>query len=320
MKKPLFLKLINEVENELTAYMQSRVHSLHSFTGNSYIKRDDELSFSMTGTKYRKYPSLLRYLKKGKYKKIGVIGSLNSNNILSLSQVLIENNFSFQLYLLKPNKNTISSSNAFLLKLLSPNIQLVKREEWKDVFDFAEKDCDFVIPEGCFLPQTIPSLMSLGRDIERNEVEHKHKYQKIFIDSGTGISAISLILYFSILNIEKEIHVLSCTENESSFFKKLEQMKKHLELKYHEKIPTVTKYYFHRPEVGKSFGSIQKRHLDFIKEFATKEGVFLDPIYTSKLFFFAKEFLRTNESKEKNLIIHSGGGTSLLGFSHYFKD
>jgi 1-aminocyclopropane-1-carboxylate deaminase/D-cysteine desulfhydrase-like pyridoxal-dependent ACC family enzyme len=39
---------------------QSRIHSLRSFSrGRCYIKRDDELGFGISGTKVRKYLSLL---------------------------------------------------------------------------------------------------------------------------------------------------------------------------------------------------------------------------------------------------------------------
>ncbi len=56
MKKLEFLK--QQLEPLADYQLQSRTHLLKNFK-NIYIKRDDELSFGISGSKIRKYASLI---------------------------------------------------------------------------------------------------------------------------------------------------------------------------------------------------------------------------------------------------------------------
>ena len=50
------------------------------------------------------------------------------------------------------------------------------------------------------------------------------------------------------------------------------------------------------------------------KRIATEEGILTDPVYTTKLFMTAREVISSEKLKGKALIVHSGGGTGLMGF------
>lgn len=71
----------------------SRVHALTSFfqaqDTKCYVKRDDELGFSISGSKLRKYRMLLPYLRSQGYLEVVVIGSSFSNHVLGIVQLLI---------------------------------------------------------------------------------------------------------------------------------------------------------------------------------------------------------------------------------------
>ena len=70
----------------------SRVHALSDNEyPDTWIKREDESSFGISGSKKRKYASLIPFLKKNKFDCVGVIGGSNSNNVIGLVQLLIEN-------------------------------------------------------------------------------------------------------------------------------------------------------------------------------------------------------------------------------------
>ena len=80
----------------------SRVHRLASFDSQSvkcYVKRDDELGFGISGSKIRKYRSLIPWLKQEKIHEVVLIGSASSNHVLSLCQLLIENRLKPTLFL-----------------------------------------------------------------------------------------------------------------------------------------------------------------------------------------------------------------------------
>ena len=52
--------------------------------------------------------------------------------------------------------------------------------------------------------------------------------------------------------------------------------------------------------------------------YAQSEGLLTDPIYTTKLFYTAEQLIIDKKVSGNILIIHSGGGTGLLGFAEKF--
>lgn len=307
-----FLKAITPF---FTQELKSRVHQINSIQRGDlkvYIKRDDELSFSSSGSKVRKLSSLVPHILKQRPKLIGLIGSSLSHFVLALSQRCIENRLPFICYLKKPH-HPQKSGNALLLKLLNPKICWIDSQDWLHVVKKAKAECDFVIPEGGFMMEAFEGCCSLGLDILRNEKDLNISFDHIFVDAGTGLTALSLILFFSVLDPQKTIHVLSCADSKELFEEKLDQMASYLKGIY--QIPYTYKdlYTFNQPHQGKSFGSTSPSLFTYIHSFAQREGVFLDPIYSAKLFQTFETTLQ-NTISGNALLIHSGGGTSLFGF------
>lgn len=315
MEEKDFPLIIQQAVEYHSFRLMSRSHPISSFSKKDcrfFIKREDELSFGISGSKLRKYPSLIDHLKNTTYSKIGAIGSSFSNNIVGLSQLLTENNLPFHLFLLKPNAHPSFSSNAFLLSLLNPSITWVERRDWGKVEEIAAKSCDFVLPEGCFTQECLSSSLTLGLDILKNETDLNITFDHIIIDSGTGFMGILLLLFFQLMTIEKSVHIVSLADPLPLFEEKLR-----LVASWMGTTPTYP-YHFHAPATAKSFGSINQTITDFIKQFAQTDGIFLDPIYSAKAFYTFQHKILDYIDSGKCLIIHSGGGTSLFGFKDHF--
>ncbi len=310
MKPPL-----ETLSNYFLEELKSRVHPLHSLTFNglnSFVKRDDELSFSSSGSKVRKLSSLIPSIKSKKPRKVGVIGSELSHFVLALTQRLIENRIPFICYLKKAHKEQFQG-NSLLLRLLRPEIVWINSSDWGQVEPFAKKSCDLIIPEGGFLLEAWEGCCSLALDVARNEEEIGVHFDHIVVDAGSSFTAISLILFYALYPSSKIVHVVSCADSEETFKNKLEELKKQIRSKYlfEEDIPLTYKFY--RPVSGKSFGSTPQVIFNYIQKFAQTEGVLLDPLYSAKLF----QTFETSISpplKGNALVIHSGGGTSLFSF------
>ena len=69
-----------------------------------------------------------------------------------------------------------------------------------------------------------------------------------------------------------------------------------------------------------SFGAVSKNNLDFIKEFGQAEGILIDPVYNSKLFYTGFEKIKSEQLKGKILFVHSGGGLGLVGYLEMFRN
>ncbi|MHB9147296.1 MAG: pyridoxal-phosphate dependent enzyme [Candidatus Amoebophilus sp.] len=307
--------------------LHSRIHPLKFITkpaAQIYIKRDDELGFGVTGTKLRKYQSLLHYIKTRAIKHAVLIGGAYSNNIVSLSQLLIEQGVVPHLFL-RGDKPPAHKGNFLLTSLLVPtkHIYWIKRDEWEDVESrakaFAEKlpEAALVIPEGACMVESLPGALSLGADILRNQQEHNLLFDHVFIEAGTGLAAIGLILGFKIYRKTAQVHILLLAGHEAEFLKKLKSFHQYLFFNYQVKIEwdeLIQGIYFYHPNTAASFGTTNKQVFDAIIQIARHDGILTDPIYSAKLLMMAKHTILTSDIVGNILIIHSGGGLALMGF------
>ena len=60
----------------------------------------------------------------------------------------------------------------------------------------------YIVPEGSFCKEAIVGASTLALDILKNEKELGIEFDHVFVDSGTGMTAMSLIYAFHILSIK----------------------------------------------------------------------------------------------------------------------
>lgn len=295
----------------------SRIHPLPSFSGEEvsvWVKREDESGFGISGTKKRKYASLIPWILAQKFRKVIITGGENSNNVTGLVQMMHEFRIPYMLYL-KAQKDSVKKGNGALLHLLTEGkrIRWVNTEEWNAAEALAkmenpETDTLF-IPEGGSHFAAIPGLITLGLDIERNEQAKNIHFDHIFIDSGTALTSAALAYWNVAIERNTLIHVVHVAGGEADFEKQFALCNDffHTNLK-----PKGVNH--HLPVTAKSFGSVNAGVLDTVRRLALNEGLFTDPIYTAKLFMTAEEIIRKTGLSGNVLIIHTGGGTGLMGF------
>jgi len=113
--------------------LQSRIHRLRWFDRSDiWVKRDDELSFGVSGTKLRKHASIIPSLKGKGIEEVVVIGGANSNNVLSAAQTLTENNIKITPFLLGPPSQKLGNSKLFSLFVDDSEIHWISRVQWAD--------------------------------------------------------------------------------------------------------------------------------------------------------------------------------------------
>ncbi len=306
---------------------QSRVHRLPSFdtdTCSCYVKRDDELGFGISGTKVRKYRSLLPFLLKERFDEVIVIGGVNSNNVLGLVQLLIENRIAPRLFLRgDPSRPTVG--NGFLTRMLVSEsvVRWLSREEWTHVEELAHQYAReqetlgrrvFVVPEGASCEQSLAGSLTLALDIQRNEEQVAHPLEHIFIDAGTGLSAIGLLLGLAYTKASNHTHVLLLADDEAAFLERLKSFHDLFEKSIAQPCPMPHRFTLYHPENAPSFGSTNARVWQEIRDVARCEGFFLDPIYSAKLFVEARRILTQQHLVGHSLLVHGGGALALAGF------
>jgi 1-aminocyclopropane-1-carboxylate deaminase/D-cysteine desulfhydrase-like pyridoxal-dependent ACC family enzyme len=299
--------------------LHSRAHPMQE--KGWYVKRDDELGFSISGSKLRKYASILPFIKKTG-KPIALVGSFSSNHILSFLQLVKQENIPYQLFLEKTHG---TKGNAFFLSLLLKeneviwvdHVPLVLEKSWTGAL---EQQCaqEFLwIPMGGCMKEALMGALTLALDLLENERELGVFFDHVFVDAGTGMSAIALILGMSYLRRNLSIHVVSIAGNKEEFTRNL--------LYFHGVLQellgasfSILNFEVHELFTAKSFGSWNASVRDFIKKTAEKEGIFLDPVYTAKLLMRAKQVVSIENLKGNIVWVHSGGALSLAGFQELF--
>lgn len=301
--------------------LHSRIHRIPSYETEItkvWVKREDELGFGVSGCKKRKYLSLLPFIITQKFTKIALIGGENSNHLQAFLQLLNEKKISSLLFL-KKQHNPSPKGNSFLLKLLanSSNIHYVKPEDWNRVGEVAKETMEllgekpyFIVPEGGSCMQSIQGLSTLMVDIVQNESENDVFFQHIFIDAGTSLTAAVLGFLNAHLARQTQVHVVHIAGDAQLFEAQWKMCNA-----FFMKELLIQNVRHHSPSTAKSFGSVNAAIWAEISKLAQEEGLLCDPIYTAKLFYTAKKVIQNEKLEGNILIIHSGGGTGLMGFA-----
>jgi len=312
------------IKTHVETIPHSRVHSLKTFGEAFFVKRDDELSFGVSGSKLRKYASLLPFLKKKGVKEAILSGNPFSNHILSLTQLLIENSITPTLFLLKNREMFPHTGNFLLLSLFveENKIQWVPESDWphlEEILDEYRKQTphSYIIPPGALMAEALPGALTLSLDIHSNEEDLGHEFSHIFIEAGTGLSAIALILGLATLGRDTKVHVLLLADSHLEFVRKVEEFRSIFNTLSgcdlsQEKVES--QFEIHMPSLAQSFGSTNARIFEEIRTIARNEGFLTDPIYSAKLFLESRQIIKNNCIKGPTLLIHSGGGLTLMGF------
>lgn len=306
--------------------LKSRVHKLLHLENNLYIKRDDELSYAVSGSKFRKYASLLPHLKKIPNKKFIIIGGARSNNVIGLSLMMLENNLDFELVLLGSEDLKVNG-NSYLLKFTVPakKIHWIQTANWQNINEIVRnelfpncKNC-VIIPEGADMEESLWGGMTLALDILRNEREHSLKFEHIFLDSGTGNTAIAFILANSFVESSAKIYVTLIAGAFEEFEVKLKQYSAFFTKKMAILGFLPKNFQLFYPSTARSFGNVNSSVKQFCINATRKSGVLFGPIYSGKHLMRTLEVITENQILGNKLFIHSGGGNALFAYEDVFK-
>jgi len=294
--------------------LHSRAHKMQK--SPFYIKRDDELG--IMGSKIRKYASILPFLRE-KQQVIALTGSAYSNHILSFVQLLKQESIPYLLFLEKP-KNLKIEGNYFFLSLLTKKEEIIWLDKipehlsttWKQQWEEKYNHPLLFIPLGGCMKEGLVGACTLAVDIAKNEEELGVTFDEIFVDVGTGITACALLLGLRLLSKSTFVTFVLMAGTEEEFEKNLSFFHQTIEEDLQAPFPRPIGYRCIFPSTAKSFGSCNTTVLKTIQNVAYEEGIFLDPLYSSKLYLTVKE--KNLSPKGKVLWIHSGGILSLCGF------
>lgn len=305
----------------------TRIHSIpFPMPGKWFLKREDETGMITPGGKLRKFASLIYYFRQKGYQTIFFEAGRNSNNALCMFSLCKEQGIPVKMVTKPGHPAATLSGNAFLLTLLaSPNeiIELSDQQSFRDFkLNYIPTSDDgqiLWVPEGIFMEEALPGSLTLEDSIIRNEQSHSLRFDQVWIDAGTGMSAIGLVLAQNFSKHPRLVNIVGMADDREVFDQKLWAMHQFL----HQELGTSSPnspipWHYYRPSVAKSFGATNATIFNKIKSFAREYGLLLDPIYMSKLVLTIEKLPKSSFSEGTHLIIHSGGSQTIFGFNQHF--
>lgn len=305
--------------------IHSRIHPLRSLTFPStqcYVKRDDELGFGISGSKIRKYRSLIPFLLSHHIQEVIIIGSAYSNHVLSFIQLLIENGLKFTLFL-RGDPDRPLQGNALLTSLfiLPSSVHWISQSDWKNVellaqsYASKQSHSTFVLLEGAFCSAALPGALTLVLDLLENEHQHHIQFDHLFIEAGTGFTASALLLGLNWIEHPVHLHILLLADTKDAFLKRL-SLCQEMFTQFIQTSPLslIHNFTLHDPILTKGFGQVNSSIFETILYLARNEGFLTDPIYSAKLFIESQRVITQKKLKGHVLILHTGGSLTLMGF------
>jgi len=299
------------------------------------MKREDEMGM-ISGSKTRKYASLQPYFRRNGFDTLVAAGGEHSNNLMGLTLLAREMNMGIHFVVPESHQSQLKGNMLWRQLCMVPSqdrLHTLPRSEYPPSSDYvftllntieAQGLNPVYLPEGCAMIEAIPGAMTLCLDVVRNCMENDTEFEHIFIDSGTGLQAISFLSGLAELwpyIVLPKVYVTLIAGTEAEFRHKAEILANAFDEKYHHKInPMQNHITFIYPPTAVSFGQVNKTILNQVRKMATTEGILLDPIYGIKHAMATVNEINKRQLKGNILMINSGNAIGLTGFQEQLKE
>jgi 1-aminocyclopropane-1-carboxylate deaminase/D-cysteine desulfhydrase-like pyridoxal-dependent ACC family enzyme len=304
--------------------LRSRVHRLRLESGGAeltaWIKRDDELSFGASGSKVRKYASLAPHLLRRGVTHAIVVGAQSSNNVLAAAQYLREEGITPLLVLRRPRDARLPPVVFDLVRELVPSedVHLLARAGWaarsaavtarlarsvERAGGVAE-----LVPEGGSHPAALAGAMTLALDLARNEREAGVRFADVFVEAGSGLTALALALRCHVDDPDRRIHVLSTVAAPA------ELARRYRDLAAAAGVPErcVRNLIVERAP-GMRHPQTSPEALAVLRRRSSANGVLFDPYYSGRLLaMLTAQVTAERVDPAQTLMVHTGGGLGIL--------
>lgn len=297
-----------------------------------YIKRDDLFPVGFGGNKLRKLEYLLGDAKKNGASHIFTIGAIQSNHARMTAIAARMHGFDIELFLKKsvPVKEEAYFENGN--KILNSIVDATIHEVQDNASAYAAAaERESILKKSGQKPYLIPiggsnAIGTLGYvdcyfEILQQSNELRIEFDLITTASGSGGTHAGLVVGNRLSNIKTKIKAYNVEPDEGQLSAHtLKIANEALKLCNESSKLSAADILVSNEYSGSAYGIPEDYHIDTIKFLAKHEGIFLDPVYTSKAFTGLIMDIQNNVIKkgEKVLYIHTGGVPGIFAYPQYF--
>ena len=263
-----------------------------------YLKRDDLIHPFVSGNKWRKLKGYLADAREKKCRQLVTFGGAFSNHLLATACAGAIHRFDTKAYV-RGEYVDLNNPVLTMCRIYGMNLMPISKEEYsakKSNFSPFDNN-EYWINEGGF-----GALGTMGCAQIIDELEET--YDHIICAVGTGTTLAGLIKGVEKRKTETQIHGIAVLKNASYLNEEIEKLIQ----------PASVNFRIHTDYCFGGYGKVNNEITDYIKYFAQRFGVLLDPIYTAKMMLATHDLINSGVFKpgQKILCIHTGGLTGML--------
>ncbi len=275
------------------------------------ILRLDQIDPEVSGNKYFKLKYNIEAARSKGFGRILTFGGAFSNHIVATAKACHLENLE-SIGIIRGEAEYGNNPTLKIAQELGMKLIFVDRETYKNRHDFdyqkqlRETHKAFVVPEGG------ENFLGINGAMEIVNL-WSESYDKVFVAAGTGSTAAGLMLG------NKSGQVVAISVLKGGFMKK--NIQTHLSNFLQNKEAAEELINEHLVIEDAHCGGYAKYNselIKFIQSFFRTNGIQLDPVYTAKMAFAAKNRMQSVEN-ENILLIHTGGLQGISGFEQRYE-
>ena len=314
MKYPERLNLAN---------LPTKIEKLEKFSKdnncNVWIKRDDQTHMEFSGNKIRKLEYAVKEALDQGANYLITCGGIQSNHARATAAVAAKLGLKSHL-VLRGEERDVAEGNLFLDKMLGAEITFISPDEYsnsrnqimEEIKETAEKQGlrGYILPEGASNVIGSFGYIRAYDEIISQEKEVGVEFDAIVISVGSGGTYAGLYYGNLLRRGSKDIIGMSIYGSEDHFKEISSQLVKDIGVYTGEYFNVTSEDIIANDKyLGLGYGKSQYEEIKFIKDFAIKEGIVLDPVYTGKAMYGLFNEIESGNMKKYNniLFIHTGG-------------
>jgi D-cysteine desulfhydrase family pyridoxal phosphate-dependent enzyme len=290
-----------------------------------YIKRDDLTDLALGGDKPRKLEYEIAKARADGADMIVTCGSSQSNHARLTTAAAKKLGLDCSLVLSR-DQHKAFQGNLLSVVLMGPDIRFVETADHWDLESQALELCEdlrsqgrrpYYIPVSGTTPLSCLGYVEAGLELSQQIEGEKLEFDAIYTPFGTGGIFSALLLTLRAEGITSALQGISVNRETATCLENLEEWWAAISNSLNrEEDGQRGEYAIHDEFIGQEYGHATDEGLDAILLMAQREGIFLDPVYSGKVFAGALAHIEEGRwiKGDRILMVHSGGVPALFAY------
>ncbi len=278
----------------------------HPILSNFYVKRDDLIDPYISGNKWRKLKYLLERAKKEEKTHLVTFGGAYSNHLVATASAAARAGLKATAFV---RGEPVQNQMLLLCRLYGMHLIFTDRESYRNKVDlfnlhFSADPEAFFIDEGGASAEGVQGCAEIVGELPGDT-------ELLFCAAGTGTTAAGLMQGIIERELRTELHVVPVLKGGDFIKTEMEQF-----------VPVDKQLVLHTAYHFGGYGKTNPALLQFLKRFATTQGILTDPVYTAKLFYAIEDLAakKAINPQAKIVALHTGGLLGLFGMTARLMD